>query len=49
MNTTDSAVVQAALSLPALDSGWEWHSFRTEGGSATDASDFVRLKVNEKL
>jgi autotransporter-associated beta strand protein len=47
LNPSDSAAVQAALSLPTLDSGWEWHSFRTDGGTATDASDFVRLRVNE--
>jgi hypothetical protein len=49
LDSTDSAAVQAALNLPALDSGWEWHSFRTDGGSAADAADFVRLKVSEEL
>ncbi len=36
-----------SLALPALDSGWEWHSFRTDGGTATDREDFVRLEVLE--
>ena len=47
LGPVDAAAVQAALSLPTLDSGWEWHSFRTGGAAASDARDFVRLEVIE--
>jgi hypothetical protein len=47
LGAADAAAVQAALALPTLDSGWEWHSFRTDGGVATDPGDFVRLEVLE--
>lgn len=45
LNAADSAAVQASLSLPTLDAGWEWHTFRTDGGTATDPRDFIRLLV----
>ncbi|MBP7948376.1 MAG: autotransporter-associated beta strand repeat-containing protein [Verrucomicrobiales bacterium] len=45
LNAVDSAAVQAALGLPALDVGWEWHTFRTDGGTSTDPGDFARLAV----
>jgi outer membrane autotransporter protein len=45
LSTGDAASVQAGLSLPALSPGWEWHTFRTEGGTAGDPADFIRLKV----
>jgi autotransporter-associated beta strand protein len=47
LGAVDAAALQAALTLPTLDSGWEWHSFRTDGGTATDAEDFIRLEVLE--
>jgi fibronectin-binding autotransporter adhesin len=49
LGAADAAAVQAGLTLPTLDSGWEWHSFRTDGGTATDPEDFVRLEVLESL
>ncbi|MBP7948375.1 MAG: autotransporter-associated beta strand repeat-containing protein [Verrucomicrobiales bacterium] len=45
LNAVDSAAVQAALGLPTLDTGWEWHSFRTDGGTSSDPRDFIRLSV----
>ena len=41
----DAAAVQATLSLPTLGADWEWHTFRTDGTTAVDASDSIRLKV----
>ena len=46
LNAADSAALQATLALPALQAGWEWHSFRTDDTTATDPSDFIRLSVN---
>lgn len=45
----DATAVQAAITpaLPALDTDWEWHTFRTDDGTSTDTSDFIRLKVAE--
>lgn len=45
----DASSVQSAISpaLPALDADWEWHTFRTDGGTGSDASDYIRLKVEE--
>ena len=37
----------AKITTPALGADWEWHTFRTDGGAATDPSDFIRLKVDE--
>lgn len=48
LGPVDAAAVQAALSLPTLDSGWEWHSFRTGGVAASDARDYIRLEVVEE-
>ena len=45
LSAGDAASVQAGLSLPTLNAGWEWHTFRTEGGTAGDPADFIRLKV----
>jgi autotransporter-associated beta strand protein len=45
LSAADAASVQAGLSLPLLNAGWEWHTFRTEGGTAGDPADFIRLKV----
>lgn len=45
LNATDSAAVQATLTLPALGADWEWHTFRTDAGAPADATDMVRLKV----
>ena len=44
---TAAAAVQAAITpaLPTLDAGWEWHTFRTAGGTAADPNDIIRLKV----
>lgn len=49
LDATTSAAVQAALgsTLPTLSSGWEWHTFRTDGTVSTDSSDFIRLRVEE--
>jgi autotransporter-associated beta strand protein len=39
----DLATIQAGL--PAPDPGWSYHSFRTDGNTTTDPSDFIRVKV----
>jgi hypothetical protein len=36
----------AQLTSPALGSDWEWHTFRTAGGTPTNTNDFIRLKVD---
>jgi hypothetical protein len=36
LSAADAAALQATLSLPTLDADWEWHSFRTDDGTATD-------------
>jgi hypothetical protein len=46
LNPADSATVQGALTLPTLDAGWEWLSFRTDDTLVTDPRDFVRLRVS---
>jgi hypothetical protein len=33
--------------LPTLETGWEWHTFRTDGDTSSDASDYIRLNVTE--
>jgi hypothetical protein len=45
----DATAVQGAIEpvLPTLQSGWEWHTFRTDGNASSDASDYIRLKVTE--
>ena len=45
----DATAVRAAIvpALPTLDSGWEWHTFRTDDNTAVDPSDFIRLNVTE--
>ncbi|BCU77288.1 hypothetical protein llg_20030 [Luteolibacter sp. LG18] len=43
----DSAAVQATLSLPVLDAGWTYRTFRTAGTVALDTKNFMRAKVNE--
>lgn len=45
----DAAAVQAALGsqLNGLDAAWQWHSFRTDGHTAVDPSDFIRVGVSE--
>lgn len=45
----DATSVQGAIEpvLPTLETGWEWHTFRTEGDAGGDASDYIRLKVAE--
>jgi autotransporter-associated beta strand protein len=47
LGAVDAAAVQAAIvpALPALGTDWEWHTFRTDGGSAIDPQDFIRLQV----
>jgi hypothetical protein len=35
------------LTLPMLDTGWEWHTFRRDVNTTIDARDFIRLKVTE--
>ncbi len=42
----DATAVQAAI-VPALDTGWEWHTFRTDDDTTIDTRDFIRLKVTE--
>ncbi|MCX6879537.1 MAG: autotransporter-associated beta strand repeat-containing protein [Verrucomicrobia bacterium] len=39
----DLANIQAGL--PAADSGWAYHSFRSDGDATTDPGDFIRVKV----
>jgi autotransporter-associated beta strand protein len=45
----DATSVRSAIepALPTLDSGWEWHTFRTDGDAGADNSDYIRLKVTE--
>ena len=47
LGAVDATAVRAAIvpALPALDADWEWHTFRTDGGSAADPQDFIRLQV----
>ena len=48
LSTSDAANVQAAITnLPALDSGWEWHTFRTSGSTSANDKRFIRLMVSE--
>lgn len=49
LDSTTAAAVQAAITptLPTLDSGWSWHTFRTDGDVAVDSRDFIRLQVTE--
>lgn len=42
---TDADTIQGDLDLPALDEGWIYLSFRSDGSAATDSSDFMRVKV----
>jgi autotransporter-associated beta strand protein len=37
----------AKITTPPLGADWEWHTFRTAAGAATDPNDFIRLKVEE--
>jgi autotransporter-associated beta strand protein len=39
----DLTTIQAGL--PSPDPGWSYHSFRSDGDTATDPSDFIRVKV----
>ena len=45
----DATAVQGAIvpALPTLDTGWEWHTFRTDDNTTTDSRDFIRLQVTE--
>jgi autotransporter-associated beta strand protein len=45
----DATAVRAAIvpALPTLETGWEWHTFRTDGDTSSDASDYIRLNVTE--
>jgi fibronectin-binding autotransporter adhesin len=45
----DATAVQAALGakLNGLDAAWQWHSFRTDGDTASDPSDYIRLNVTD--
>jgi fibronectin-binding autotransporter adhesin len=45
LSAPDSAAVQASLNLPALDAGWEWRTFRTDGNTLLDPRDMIRLSV----
>lgn len=49
LSSGDAAAVQSAFSpaLPTLDADWEWHTFRTNDGVSIDASDYIRLSVEE--
>ncbi len=49
LNSSDSTAVQNAIvpALPTLDTGWEWHTFRTDDSTTTDSRDFIRLQVTE--
>ncbi|MFD0895456.1 autotransporter-associated beta strand repeat-containing protein [Luteolibacter ambystomatis] len=47
LNPIDTAAVQATLTLPTIDSGWTYRTFRTAGTVATDTKKFMRAKVNE--
>lgn len=42
---TGATAIQATLTPPAPDAGWIYHTFRTDGDAASDASDFIRVKV----
>jgi autotransporter-associated beta strand protein len=41
----DATAIQATLTPPAPDAGWIYHTFRTDGDAASDASNFIRVKV----
>jgi fibronectin-binding autotransporter adhesin len=45
LNAADGAAVRATLTLPALDSDWEWQTFRTDDGTTGDPRDFIHLQV----
>lgn len=45
LTPADAAAVQAALTLPTLDSSWEWHTFRAAGTPSSDSRRFIRLRV----
>jgi autotransporter-associated beta strand protein len=48
LGNSDAANVRAAITnLPALDSGWEWHTFRTSGSTSASDKRFIRLMVSE--
>lgn len=42
----DEVVPALDSGLPALNSGWSYRSFRTDGTTATDATDFIRALIN---
>lgn len=44
----DATAFRAAITptLPTLDTGWEWRTFRTDDGAAIDAKDFIRLQLS---
>jgi hypothetical protein len=43
----DATAIQAGL--PALDFGWSYKTFRTDGHAGNDASDFIRVKVTSPI
>jgi autotransporter-associated beta strand protein len=45
LGAAESAAVQAQLSLPSLETGWEWATFRTDGVAGVDPADYIRLRV----
>lgn len=48
LGNSDAVNVRAAITnLPALDSGWEWHTFRTSGSTSASDKRFIRLMVSE--
>jgi hypothetical protein len=42
---TDAETIQGDLDLPALDEGWSYQTFRTDGNATTDPGEFIRVKV----
>ena len=41
----DASAIQATLTPPSPDSGWTYHTFRTDDDAAGDARDFIRAEV----
>lgn len=41
----DATAIQTGL--PALDTGWTYHTFRSDGSASADNADFMRLNVEE--
>lgn len=41
----DADAIRSSLTPAAPGSGWTYHTFRSDGSSATDSGDFLRVKI----